>query len=114
MKVRHPVLDWTEEAFQNEVISAAKGLGFTKIYHTHDSRRSPAGFPDLVLVHPRRGVIFAELKSERGRVSDAQQAWLEDLRAAGQVAYVWRPMDWVTGRVQSALAGKEVARAGAR
>jgi hypothetical protein len=53
-----------------------------------------AGFPDLVLAHPTRGVIFAELKSATGRVSESQRAWLDTLEQAGAEAYVWRPTDW--------------------
>lgn len=51
------------------------------------------GFPDLVLVHPQRGVLFRELKSSTGRVRDDQQAWLDVLVAAGADAGVWRPSD---------------------
>ena len=57
-----------------------------------------AGFPDLVLV--RNGVvIFVELKSEKGRISPAQEAWL----AALPHSLVWRPADWFAGRVEEAL-----------
>ena len=53
-----------------------------------------AGFPDLVLVSSERGrVIFAELKSDTGKTSGQQQAWLVDLTAAGQECYIWRPGD---------------------
>lgn len=68
-------------------------------YHTHDSRRSEAGFPDLVLV--RRGrMLLVELKAEGGRLTDEQQTWLAQLaRVAGESAgavdvHVWRPSDW--------------------
>lgn len=62
------------------------------LYHTHDSRRSPAGFPDLVLVRER--VVFAELKAEKGRVTPEQLAWLGRLWQAGAEAYLWRPSGW--------------------
>ncbi len=66
-------------------------------YHTHDSRRSDEGFPDLVLVRLTR-LIFAEIKSEKGVSSPAQLAWLEDLRGATRgwtfEVYLWRPSDW--------------------
>jgi hypothetical protein len=63
-------------------------------YHTHDSRNSSAGFPDLVLV--RKGfLIFAELKSETGRLSRMQQVWLDELKGAVGAVYVWRPSDLV-------------------
>lgn len=45
------------------------------------------GFPDLVLA--RRGdVIFAELKTEKGRVTQAQAAWAT---ALGSQYRLWRP-----------------------
>lgn len=63
-------------------------------YHTHDSRRSPAGFPDLVLVRGRR-LVFAELKREGEKPTAEQQRWLDALAATGAVeAYLWRPSDW--------------------
>lgn len=69
-----------------------------RYYHTHDSRRSPAGFPDVVLVRPPR-LIFAELKAAGGRATTEQTAWLADLAgcAAAEV-YVWRPsmLDYIT------------------
>ena len=83
----------TERQFQSQVISAAKQLGWTHIYHTHDSRRSAPGFPDLVLVKTGR-IVFAELKAEKGRVSEAQKSWIAALRLAGCTAFVWRPSDW--------------------
>lgn len=82
----------TEKSFQADVLEAARLLGW-RAYHTHDSRHSESGFPDLVLVRRPR-VIFAELKSERGAVSDDQQAWIDDLKASRQEVYVWRPSDW--------------------
>jgi hypothetical protein len=51
-----------------------------------------AGFPDLVLVRDR--VVFAELKSERGRLAPAQIMWRDRLLAAGAEWHVWRPADW--------------------
>jgi hypothetical protein len=55
-----------------------------------------AGLPDLILCKPPR-LIFAELKSERGRVRAEQQAWLDALRqCAGVEVYLWRPSDWAS------------------
>jgi hypothetical protein len=82
----------TERAFQASVVRYARLMGWAT-YHTFDSRRSDAGFPDLVLVRRPR-VVFAELKSQRGRLRPAQRAWIEELRACGQAVYVWRPSQW--------------------
>jgi hypothetical protein len=84
----------TEREFQEAVLDVAKRLGY-RVYHTWNSMHSTGGFPDLVLVRRPR-LLFVELKSQRGRVSEQQQAWLDDLRAAGQQAFVWRPADWDT------------------
>ena len=84
-----------EASFQSEVIRCAVASGYL-YYHTQNSRRSPAGFPDLVLVHRReaRDIIYAELKSGRGKLSAAQKLWLTALRRSGGRAYEWRPEDW--------------------
>ena len=78
----------TEKQFQSEVLKWAKHYGWA-VYHTYDSRRSPAGFPDLVLVRDR--VLFRELKTEPGKVSPAQKIWATQLVKAGADFEVWRP-----------------------
>lgn len=83
----------TERAFSRQVESAARAFGW-QLYHTWLSARSAAGFPDLLLCRPPR-IIFAELKADAGRVTPAQQAWLDLLgKCPGVECYCWRPRDW--------------------
>jgi hypothetical protein len=89
----------SEKAFLAQVRQLAHLLGWL-CYHTHDSRRSQPGFPDLTLVRGSR-LLFAELKTDTGRVTAAQQQWLDALAAAGQEVYVWRPCDWAA--IEAAL-----------
>lgn len=94
-----------EAEFQSAVIQAARYNGW-RVHHTRTVQIRPgvwatplqgdSGFPDLVLAHPDRGVIFAELKSARGRLSPEQDRWIRTLVACGAEAYVWRPTDMVT------------------
>src|SRR5437867_2540828 len=70
-------------------------LGFKLVYHTYRPLKSAAGFPDYVLARER--VIFAELKTEKGKPSEFQREWLGGLRAAGAEAYLWRPSDFSEG-----------------
>ena len=73
-------------------------------YHTHDSRKSEMGFPDLCLARAasatsqgRQGrLIFAELKSQQGKVTREQAVWLDVLRhtVPGIEVYLWRPSDF--------------------
>lgn len=98
------ILGWKEAVFQQHVLTLAKGLGWSLQYHTHDSRRSAPGFPDLVLVHPVAGrTIFRELKTEKGRISPAQRGWIDGLTAGGSDAAVWRPTDYLSGRIEQEL-----------
>jgi hypothetical protein len=96
-----------EDELQEQIRKLARTFGW-KYYHTHNSRRSPEGFPDVVLV--RAGVlIFAELKREGLNPTRAQKSWID---ALGEVedacidlmgglfgpyrplkVFVWRPSD---------------------
>lgn len=85
----------SEAAFQRQVTDLARLYSF-RVYHTRFSLGSDAGFPDLVLVKPAsQRVIFAELKTETGKVSPDQYAWLCDLEACRPAieCYLWRPSD---------------------
>lgn len=93
----------TEDALLAQVRRLASDVGWLT-YHTHDSRRSESGFPDLVLISPRQGrILFRELKTMRGRVSPDQKIWIEGLTAVGQDAGVWRPDDLVEERILGEL-----------
>lgn len=83
----------TEKEFQGQVLALARLSGW-RCYHTHDSRRSTPGFPDLVLVRAPL-VVFAELKTEEGEVRPEQRDWLDALEGCeGVGARLWRPSDW--------------------
>jgi VRR-NUC domain len=82
----------TEKQFMAAVVEMAQMLGWLS-YHTHDSRRSEAGFPDIVCVRRDR-VLFIELKTEKGRLSEEQERWLSALGLAGADVHCWRPSDW--------------------
>ena len=86
----------TEAQFQTLVIEMATDIYKWEVFHDGDSRRSNAGFPDLVLVKDGK-LIFAELKREKNAYpSKAQMNWLAKLRDVGNssdnvLAVLWRP-----------------------
>jgi hypothetical protein len=88
----------SEAIFQDQVIRLAKMQGWL-IFHASPKMVRPGvwrsdgrGFPDLVLVHKGgRGIIFAELKTDLGRLSEHQLDWGEAILTAGGEYHVWRP-----------------------
>lgn len=100
------VREGSEADWQQRVIDYAMLNGWALSHHP-DSRRvvGQRGLPDLLLC--RRGrLIFAELKTEHGRLSVDQTFWKAELEAVAGYArrqhenwpavavYVWRPGDW--------------------
>lgn len=81
----------TEEQFLQQVLTWLKRAGF-KTYNTRDSRRSTAGFPDIIAVRGDR-ILAIELKSATGRVTPAQYEWLLALKLADVETYIWQPTD---------------------
>lgn len=79
----------TEAEFGEQVRALVKMCPDLLSYHTFSSKRSAPGFPDWVICGPR-GVIFRELKTDKGRLSPAQKEWIAMLTTAGQDAGVWR------------------------
>jgi hypothetical protein len=79
----------TEKALQAAVVKYARQRRWL-VYHTYDSRRSAPGFPDLVLVRAFQ-VIFAELKTDKGKLTKDQDEWREALLEADQRWFLWRP-----------------------
>lgn len=85
-----PLADLTEKEWSSQVYDLCRALSWRR-YHTYRSTRSAAGFPDETLVRDR--IVFLELKTEKGKLSDAQREWLTAIVKAGGEAYVARPHD---------------------
>jgi hypothetical protein len=90
-----------EAQWQAQVVQLAHTFGWL-VQHTRPAKvgdkwmtpiTGDVGFPDLVLAHPQRGVLFAELKTARGRLSGAQKDWAQVLGAGGAECHLWRPDD---------------------
>ena len=93
--------------------------------HMRDSRgQDVEGFPDLYLLptRPPGPPIYAELKAEKGKITQGRMAptrdgrgrwatgqmeWRDALLAAGQRWYLWRPQDWLDGTIERVLKGEE-------
>ena len=94
----------TERQLQECVRQLCRLLGCL-YWHAHDSRHSPAGFPDCVIVTKDRRIIFSELKSATGKLTPPQVQWLLWLREGGAETHVWRPAQWLDGTIERAIKG---------
>lgn len=103
----------SEDDFLGHVLALTAGLRLLA-HHCRPARladgtwRTPiqgdAGFVDLVVAGPR-GVLFRELKSEKGALSRVQTTWIDTLAAAGADVGTWRPHDLLDGTVLAELRG---------
>lgn len=93
----------TEIDFQEAVIDTAHAYGWIVAHfrpaRTSEGWRTPvsadgAGFPDLVLVKDGQPIVFAELKSEKGKITEQQQTWINLIAVCDGNVYIWRPSDW--------------------
>ena len=96
----------TEEQLRSAYRELAYMLGWRMRYHTRYSIRSDPGWPDDVLCKPPR-IIFVEAKSEKGKVTPKQAAWLDTLSDCGLECYVWRPVHWHDGYIERVLRGRD-------
>ena len=83
----------SEKEWQGQVIELARWLNYEFIYHTFDSRHSPAGFPDLIILRDQI-MIVAELKSEDGELTAEQYFWLLGFIEITPAVYLWKPSDF--------------------
>lgn len=94
-----------EKQFQDAVIQAALTYGWD-FWHVSDARRTVkgktfgdtriAGWPDLTLAHPERGLLFLELKDHRGVATPKQIETIGKLDQAARLggqALIVRPND---------------------
>jgi hypothetical protein len=98
--------DGLQERVRRLVLELRPGIDPALLYyHTHTSKHSPAGFPDVTIVMPSHGrLIFAELKQQRARPTLAQLNWLDALSFLGGVeVYLWRPLDLLEGTIEATL-----------
>ena len=97
-----------EREFQRQVTQFAKLNGW-RVYSLPDSRLvTLKGYPDLTMWHLSRGLIFVELKAEKGQLRKEQIVVHEELISIGQIVFVWRPQDWNT--IESVLGSKTTAK----
>ena len=92
MNIKDGIPKMSERELSKQIVAAARDNNWL-CYHTFLSKWSKPGFPDLCMVRDGK-LLFWELKSDVGKVSEAQTEWLAELAAVpGVDARVVRPSD---------------------
>ncbi len=79
-----------EKEWQKRVEGVLRQYGWL-VFHTLHSKGSTPGYPDICAVKGER-LLYAELKTEKGRLSEAQNEWMDALaRVPCAEVYIWRP-----------------------
>ncbi len=82
-----------EKEWQKRVEGVLKAHNWL-CYHTLRSKGSTPGYPDICAVKGKR-LLFCELKTEKGRLSAAQNEWMDALaRVPCAECYILRPSDF--------------------
>ncbi len=107
-KYQQPSLNISEAEWQTVVIDLAHAFGY-RCVHWRPARvlrdgietyETPVGgdgkdFPDCIFFKKDHPVIYAELKSEDGKVRPGQQEWLELIASCSMAeAFLWKPSDY--------------------
>lgn len=84
----------TDSMTRAQLEAAVKQIAELAGWLTHRSgeNRSEGGYPTLILVRPPR-LVFVHLKSSRGRMTEAQKRWRNQLLGTEAEWYLWRPAD---------------------
>lgn len=101
-----------EDELTRNLVGLVKTLGLRMAHFrpakTERGWRTPvqgnggAGFPDAVIWGPG-GLLFRELKQEGKYPTADQRQRADELRGAGADVGVWKPKDWLSGRIHEEL-----------
>jgi hypothetical protein len=91
----------SEGELEENIRDACKKLGILR-FHVRISKGTTAGLPDDILIGPR-GILWRECKNQTYKPTRAQVETGEALAAIGQDFALWRPEDWLSGRIRLEL-----------
>lgn len=97
-----------EKDLQKQVRAFAEQLGW-RVHVQWTAIHSPRGWPDLTLYRCRQDgtgeIVAIELKSEKGKTTPFQDAWLDALKTVPGVKWagVIRPSNWYAGELDEVL-----------
>lgn len=77
----------TEQQIQAKRIKQLEAEGYYVIKLIKTNKN---GIPDIIAIHPDKGVLFSEIKTPKGRVSEIQKYRLNELEKHGFRTEIYR------------------------
>lgn len=95
--IQRQIVDWVRVAAPGVVVVAVPNAARRTVSGrpTNAVAGLTAGVPDLVVIMPEGKTLWIEVKSEKGRVSDAQFAFHSKLHGLGHTIAIVRSLDEV-------------------
>jgi len=77
----------TEQQIQKKKIDELESFGYyvLKLIKTNKN-----GIPDVIAIHPEKGVKFFEIKTQKGKVSKLQEYRIKELESYGIPTEIFR------------------------
>ena len=99
-------LQWRDFSIIDTAVRVKRAVaGVTVLDRVVPAVRTSKGWPDHALTKDGR-LIFAELKTMRGRLTSEQVEWLTALAQTAAEVYLWRPTHWHSGAIETVLRGQ--------
>jgi Holliday junction resolvase len=78
----------TEQQIQTKRIKELESEGYYVIKLIKTNKN---GIPDLIALHPEKGILFSEIKAAKGRLSPLQEYRIKELRDHGLIVEIYKP-----------------------
>jgi len=78
----------TEQQIQTKRIKELESEGYYVIKLIKTNKN---GIPDLIALHPDKGILFSEIKAAKGRLSPLQEYRIKELRDHGLTVEIYKP-----------------------
>lgn len=94
----------SEAKLDDNVVGMIAAFGLYSFHPHRSDRADEAGWLDRTIIGLHdTGAIYRELKTEKGKLTNGQATMIMKLWDAGLDADVWRPTDWLSGRIEAEL-----------
>ena len=90
-KEQEVFINWFRLTYKNFFIFSVPNGGIRNIYEAGKLKKTgvTAGIPDLIILMPNKGIVFLEMKKQKGgKLSEYQANFIKKCKSLGHIALV--------------------------